>query len=330
MSKNMNVQDARLRLEQLKEGHLPPKEMPMLANPLYVKAYANFMRYGTPCGTLREGTDSAGGFLVPDEFEKKIVSALGEKNVLRGLARVITTHNTVKIAKAVGAGHAYWVPEEGPYPETSTAFDQIVLGAHKLGTMVCVSDELLEDSAFDIEEFIAKSFAERLATTEEDGFLYGDGNSKPLGLMHQIEKTIITENAGEITPGDLVDLQHSIPTQYRDNVVFLMSDATFRDLYKTKSAFERNIWEGDYTKARPLKLLGRRVIICNAMDAAGDDLPKILYGDFSQYVIGDREHRSVKRLNEIYARHGMVGFMVTQRVDAVLMDKKAIAGLKMR
>jgi len=330
MSKKMNAQDAMLRLEQLKEGHLPPKETPKLASPLYVKAYSNFMKYGTPCNTLREGTDGEGGFLVPDEFEKKIISALTQKNVIRSLARVITTERTMKLAKAVGGGHAYWVPEEGPYPETSTVFDQIVLGAHKLGDMIRVSDELLEDSAFDIEDFIAKEFARRFAQAEEDAFLLGDGKGKPLGIVHQIEKTITTQNAGEISADDLVDLQHSIPQKHRKNAVYVMSDATLRELYKIKSAYGRNIWAGDLTTGLPLRLFGYPVIISESMSIAESDQPAILFGDFSWYVIGDRKHRSVKRLNEVYASHGQVGYMVTHRVDAVLMDKQAIAGLKVK
>ena len=83
MIRTMTVKDAELRLDQLKNGKIPPKEVPTLANPMYAKAYDGFLRFGTLCNTLREGTDQAGGYLVPDEFEKKIVDALAEKNILR-------------------------------------------------------------------------------------------------------------------------------------------------------------------------------------------------------------------------------------------------------
>ena len=97
MDKKMTVKDAELRLEQMKNGKIPPKEVPTLANPMYAKAYDGFLRFGTLCNTLREGTDQAGGYLVPDEFEKKIVNALAEKNILRKLSTVKQTRRNLKI-----------------------------------------------------------------------------------------------------------------------------------------------------------------------------------------------------------------------------------------
>ena len=328
--KGMYVQDAHLRLEHLQEGALPPKDTPALRNPLYARAYERYLHDGMLTNTLREGADGAGGYLVPDEFESRIVKALADKNVLRRLARVITTRHTMKIPKSLGGGHAQWVPEEGAVPEASTAFDQITLGAYKLATMIRVSDELLEDSVFDIEDFIAESFAQRLADVEEEAFLFGDGQGKPLGLVHQLDTVIATEKAGEITPEDLVNLQHSIPAKYRENAVFLMNDDTLRRLYCIKSAFDRNIWEGDLTKAEPLRLLGKPVIVCDAMPAAESGETAILFGDFGQMVIADREHRSVKRMTEVYAKQGQVGYLISQRVDAALLDKQAIAALKLQ
>lgn len=324
------VQDVQLRLDQLKEGSLPVQDTPVLASGLYARAYDGYLHHGTICNTLREGTDSEGGYLVPDEFEHRIVKAMKEKNVLRSLATVIPTKRLLKIPVAVGEGQAYWVPEEGLIPSSDCRFDQLQLDAHKLGCMIRVSDELLEDSAFDIAGYIAGSFAERLSAAEEEAFLDGDGNGKPLGLMRQLERTVETQNAGEITVDDIVDLQYSIPEPYRKNAVFLMSDATVRELRKIRTAFDRNIWEDELTKETPTKLLGVPVIVCDALPAPESGSMPVLFGDFSRFVIGDREHRSIKRLNELYARNGQVGFQVCERVDAILMDKRVMAGLKVR
>lgn len=324
------VQEVQLRLDQLKEGSLPVQDTPVLASGLYARAYDGYLHHGTICNTLREGTDSEGGYLVPDEFEHRIVKAMKEKNVLRSLATVIPTKRLLKIPVAVGEGQAYWVPEEGLIPSSDCRFDQLQLDAHKLGCMIRVSDELLEDSAFDIAGYIAGSFAERLSAAEEEAFLDGDGNGKPLGLMRQLERTVETQNAGEITVDDIVDLQYSIPEPYRKNAVFLMSDATVRELRKIRTAFDRNIWEDELTKETPTKLLGVPVIVCDALPAPESGSMPVLFGDFSRFVIGDREHRSIKRLNELYARNGQVGFQVCERVDAILMDKRVMAGLKVR
>lgn len=330
MRETMNVKDAQLRLEQLMEGHLPHREMPVLANPMYARAYEGFLKYGSACDTLREGSDGAGGFLVPDEFEERIITGLKEKNVLRQLATVKTTRHPLKLTRAIGEGHAVWVPEEGAIPEQSGSFDQLQLGAYKLATMVRVTDELLEDSVFDIEDFIAKAFGERLADAEEEAFLFGDGKGKPLGISSQVEALIPTENEAEITADDLLELQHSIPKKYRDNGVYLMHDTTAAMIRKLRSASGRNIWVEDLTRMTPDCLFGRPVITCSSMPRAERGKLAILFGDFSQYLIGDRGHRSVKRLNEVYAQRGMVGYLVSQRVDAVLLEKNALAGLTVK
>lgn len=330
MRETMNVKDAQLRLEQLMEGHLPPRETPVLANPMYARAYEGFLKYGSACDTLREGSDGAGGFLVPDEFEERIITGLKEKNVLRQLATVKATRHPLKLTRAIGEGHAVWVPEEGAIPEQSGSFDQLQLGAYKLATLVRVTDELLEDSVFDIEDFIAKAFGERLADAEEEAFLFGDGKGKPLGIASQVEALIPTENEAEIAADDLLELQHSIPRKYRDNGVYLMHDTTAAMIRKLRSASGRNIWVEDLTRMTPDCLFGRPVITCSSMPRAERGKLAILFGDFSQYLIGDRGHRSVKRLNEVYAQRGMVGYLVSQRVDAVLLEKNALAGLTVK
>ena len=196
--------------------------------------------------------------------------------------------------------------------------------------MVRVSDELLEDSVLSIEDYIVDAFGERLADAEEEAFLFGDGLGKPLGLVHQLETTLTTEKAGEITADDLLDLQHSIPKQYRDNGVYLMHDNTVAMIRKIRSARGRNIWVEDFTKETPLQLFGRPVLACSSMPWPESGKPVILFGDFSQYLIGDREHRSIKRLNEVYARQGQVAYLASERVDGVLLDPQAIASLTMK
>ena len=128
----------------------------------------------------------------------------------------------------------------------------------------------------------------------------------------------------------LLELQHSIPKKYRDNGVYLMHDTTAAMIRKLRSASGRNIWVEDFTRMTPDCLFGRPVITCSSMPRAERGKLAILFGDFSQYLIGDRGHRSVKRLNEVYAQRGMVGYLVSQRVDAVLLEKNALAGLTVK
>ena len=330
MDKKMTVKDAELRLEQMKNGKIPPKEVPTLANPMYAKAYDGFMKHGTTCNTLREGADGEGGYLVPDEFERRIVQAMAEKNVMRKLGTVMQTERTMTFPIGKGVGCAEWIPEEGEIPIVAAEFDEVKLGAHKVATSIRVSDELLEDSVFDLEEFIIKEFAQRIGEAEEAAFIHGDGLAKPLGIIHQLEREVITEKAGKISTDDLLDLKHAIPSKYRKDAVFLMHDSTLRELFKLRTGEGQYIWYENPKKNIPLAIFSHRVITCPSMPTIESGQPPILFGDFKHFVIGDRKHRRIKRLNEVHAQQGQVAYIMSQRVDAKLLDRNAIAALKVK
>lgn len=330
MSKTMTVKDAELRLDQLKNGKIPPKEVPTLANPMYAKAYDGFMKHGTTCNTLREGSDGEGGYLVPDEFERRIVQAMAEKNVMRKLGTVMQTERTMTFPIGKGIGFAEWVPEEGEFPIVAAEFDEVKLGAHKVATSIRVSDELLEDSVFDLEEFIIKEFAQRIGEAEEEAFIHGDGLAKPLGIIHQLEREVITEKAGKISTDDLLELKHAIPSKYRKDAVFLMHDSTLRELFKLRTGEGQYIWYENPKKNIPLAIFSHRVIICPSMPTIESGKPPILFGDFKHFVIGDRKHRRIKRLTEVHAQQGQVAYIMSQRVDAKLLDRNAVAALKVK
>ena len=330
MDKKMTVKDAELRLDQLKNGKIPPKEVPTRANPMYAKAYDGFMKYGTTCNTLREGADGEGGYLVPDEFERRIVQAMAEKNVLRKLGTVMQTERTMTFPVAKGIGPADWVPEEGVIPITTGEFDEVKIEAHKVATSIRVSDELLEDSTFDLEGFIIDQFAKRIGDAEEDAFIHGDGIAKPLGIIHQLDREIITEKAGKISTDDLLELKYAIPSKYRKDAVFLMHDSTLRELFKLRTGEGQYIWYENPKKNIPLAIFSHRVITCPSMPTIDSGKPPILFGDFKHFVIGDRKHRRIKRLNEVHAQQGQVAYIMSQRVDAKLLDRNAVVALKVK
>ena len=330
MSKRMTVKDAQLRLDQLKNGKIPSKEVPTLANPIYAKAYEGFLKHGSACNTLREGSDGEGGYLVPDEFERRVVQALTEKNVLRKLGTVIQTERTMTFPVVKGIGPADWIPEEGVIPVTTGEFDEVKLDAHKVATSIRVSDELLEDSAFDLEGFIIDQFAERIGDAEEEAFLHGDGIAKPLGLIYQMDREVTTEKAGTISTDDLLALKHAIPPKYRKDAVFLMHDSTLRELRKLRTGNGQYVWYENLKKNLPLAIFGHRVFTSPSMPSIDSGKPPILFGNFKYFVIGDRKHRRIKRLTEVHAQQGQVAYIMSQRVDAKLLDRNAIAALKVK
>ncbi len=120
------------------------------------------------------GTDSEGGYLVPDEYERTLVEALEEENIFRQLAKVIqTSSGDRKIPVVATKGTASWIDEEGAYTESDDSFGQVSIGAYKLGTMIKVSEELLNDSVFDLESYISREFARRIGAKEEEAFFTG-------------------------------------------------------------------------------------------------------------------------------------------------------------
>lgn len=162
----------------------------------YTRAFWNYMRRNQNDYQVRNaltvGTDSEGGYLVPDEFERTLVEALEEENIMRQLAKVITTSSgDRKIPVVATKGTASWVDEEGLIPEADDSFGQVSIGAYKLATIIKVSEELLNDSAFNLESYIAKEFARRIGAKEEEAFLVGDGEGKPTGIFDDT-------NGGEI------------------------------------------------------------------------------------------------------------------------------------
>jgi len=159
------------------------------ASNAYKKSFWNVMRNKHSntqiLNALQEGTDSEGGFLVPDEFEHTLIESLEEENIFRKLAHVITTSTgDRKIPVVASKGSASWVDEEGTINDSDDAFTQVSIGAYKLGTLIKVSNELLNDSVFNLEAYISKEFGRRIGTKEEDAFFNGNGVGKPVGIFN--------------------------------------------------------------------------------------------------------------------------------------------------
>jgi len=302
----------------------------------YSKAYWEHMYTGLPENALREGSDGSGGYLVPDEYDVKLVEALYENNILRGISTIKHTDHDLKITRTEDGGSAQWVDESHAYPNSDLTFGQITLKAYKLGTKILVSDELLEDSGIDLEAYIKKRFGEDMGRTEEEAFLTGDGVGKPTGLIYQAQLGTETAEAGKVCIDDVIDLVYSLKQPYRHgkNTAFIMSEKVYQTLRKTRTASGRLIWNSNIKADGYDTLFGYRVYLSNHLDSTepGFSLSTypILFGDFSFFWIGDRGKRIIKRLTERYADYGQVGFIATQRVDGKLVRPEAIKVLKVK
>lgn len=278
---------------------------------------------------LSVGTDADGGYLVPEEYEKTLIDKLQEENFFRTLCTVIHTSSDRKIPIVTGHGEASWMEENGLYPDSQDTFGQVSIGAYKLGTAIRVSEELMNDSVFDLPSYIAGEFARRIGTKEEEAFLVGDGKSKPTGVFPSAEVGVTAEKAS-ITFDDVIDLYHSLRIPYRRKAVWLLNDSTIKALRKVKDNTGNYIWQPSVQAGMPDTILNRPCYSTSfAPELAAGKRP-ILFGDFNYYWIADREYRSFKRLNELYAANGQIGFLASQRVDGLLMLKEAVKALEVK
>ena len=283
---------------------------------------------------LQVGTESEGGYLVPDEYEHTLIEALEEQNIFRQLAHVISTSSgDRKIPVVASKGTASWIDEEAAYPESDDSFGQVSIGAYKLATMIKVSEELLNDSVFDVPSYIAREFARRIGAAEEEAFFTGNGTGKPLGILATTggaETGVTAASATVITMDEVIDLYYSLRAPYRRNAVFIMNDSTVKAIRKLKNGNGDYLWQPSLTAGTPDMLLNRPVYTSAFMPAIAASSKSILFGDLGYYWVADREGRSFKRLNELYATTGQVGFLASQRVDGKLILPEAVKVLAMK
>ena len=233
----------------------------------YRSNFWNLMRTKSPMpqvvDALRIGADTEGGYLVPDEYEHTLVEALMEENIFRSLAHIIRiASGERKIPVVSSKGTASWIEEGGAFPESDDTFGQVTIGAYKLGTTIKVSEELLNDSVFDLENYIAREFARRIGAKEEEAFFTGDGSGKPLGVLADKGGAEIGVNAASattITADELLDLYHSLLSPYRKKAVWVVNDSTIKAIRKLKDNNGQYLWQPGLIANAPDTILGRPV-----------------------------------------------------------------------
>ncbi len=283
--------------------------------------------------SLKIGTDSEGGYLVPDEYERTLIEALEEQNMFRQLATVIRTESGERQIPVVATkGSASWVEEEALIPESDNTFGQITLSAYKVATMIKISNELLNDSVFPLESYIANEFARRIGAKEEEAFFVGDGTKKPTGILAEtggapVGKTAASATA--ITLDEVLDLFYTLRTPYRAKASFITNDTTMKAIRKLKDGNGQYLWQPSIKEGTPDVILGKAIHTSAYVPAMAASAKVLIFGDYSYYWIADRQSRTFQRLNELYATTGQVGFLASQRVDGKLILSEAVQVLQM-
>lgn len=284
---------------------------------------SNFKRVSN---ILQEGVDADGGYLVPEEYDHRLIDTLSEENIMRRLATTITTSGEHKINIAATKPAASWIEEGGALTFGDATFSQILLDAHKLHVAIKVTEELLYDNAFNLEGYILDQFGKALANAEEDAFLNGDGTGKPLGLFAATGGgTVAGTLTAAIKSDDMLDLVYALKRPYRKTASFIMNDKTLASLRKLKDNNGAYIWQPSYQAGEPDRVLGYAV---HTSAYAPEDA--IAFGDYKYYNIGDRGTRSFAELRELFAGNGMIGYVAKERVDGKLILPEAVQILKLK
>ena len=282
---------------------------------------------------LSEGIDANGGYLVPEEYDHRMIDVLEEDNIMRRLGTRITTSGEHKINIAATKPAAAWIEEGGALSFGDATFDQIIMDAHKLHVAIKVTEELLYDSAFNLENYIVTQFGKALANAEEDAFLNGTGKGQPLGLLAAdggAEVGVTAKSATAITADEVIDLIYSLKRPYRKKAKFITNDQTLAAIRKLKDSTGQYLWQPSFQAGEPDRILGYPVYTSPFFPVMTANNPAMAFGDYSYYNLGDRGTRSFAELKELFAGNGMVGFVAKERVDGKLVLPEAVKLLKMK
>ena len=272
---------------------------------------------------LQEGVDADGGYLVPEEYDSRLIQTLEEENIMRKLATRITTSGEHKINIAATKPAAAWIEEGAALTFGDATFSQILLDAHTLHVAIRVTEELLFDNSFGLENYIIDQFGKALANAEEDAFLNGTGVGQPLGLFADKGGGTVANTVTALTTDAAIGLVYALKRPYRKNASFIINDQLIAQLRTLKDNNGAYMWQPALTAGEPDKFLGYDVYTSQYAPSNA-----IAFGDYKYYNIGDRGTRSFKQLNELFAGNGMIGYVAKERVDGKLILPEAVQILK--
>lgn len=294
-----------------------------------------YMRTGDP-GELRDlssgkttGGDT-GGYLIPQSWERSILEKTREQFAMRQIATVEYSGSDMNIPVEDDIGAAGWIDENAAYPGSDMTFANKTMAAWKVGRILKVSEELLQDNQYNLEQHITEAFAYTIGFAEETAFFSGNGTKKPRGFLLDAEVGVTTAAATGFVFNEILGLFGSLKSQYDVNARWIINKATLVALMKLQNGDGSYLFHPSTLPGDLGHILGRPVVISSFMPDIAASATPIAYGDFKRYRIHDRAGFSIQRLNERYADTGQVGFKGYRRVDGKLLTPEAVKTLKIK
>jgi len=274
----------------------------------------------------------------------RITSVLRGASSIRAIANVVAVDSTTfdVLTDKTDIGYA-WATETDPSAESTTPqIERISIPLHELSAMPKASQRLLDDSAFDVEGWLAGRIADRFARAESGAFISGDGVDKPTGFLTYTAVAddswswgdlgyVATGADGDFNANDsadaIVDLVYSLGARYRANASFVMNSKTAGAVRKMKDADGRFLWSDGLANGEPARLMGYPVLVAEDMPDIASDATAIAFGDFSAgYTIAERPDLRV--LRDPFSAKPNVLFYATKRIGGDVSDFAAIKLLK--
>ena len=348
----LTEQESRLAMMQTKNSRPALSAAAEIELP-HQKAFAAYLRSGDDDGLRALGVEekglstqvsAEGGYLVDPQTAQSVMSVLLGASSLRAVANVVNVEasafDVLVDHNDTGAG---WSDETANATETGAPhLERISIPLHELSAMPKASQRLLDDSAFDVEGWLAARIADKFARAESVSFISGDGVGKPKGIMAYPAVTNDTWTWGNLgyvatgTEGDfsvtdpadaIVDLVYALGAQYRANASFVMNSKTAGAVRKMKDADGRFLWSDTMAAGEPARLMGYPVLICEDMPDIAAGATAIAFGDFANgYTIAERPDMRI--LRDPFSAKPNVQFFATKRVGGDVSDFAAIKLLK--
>lgn len=314
------------------------------ATAAYERAFSKFLRSPFDAEqrvSLNKGTASQGGYLVPETWGNELISSLVAQSPVLGLARQFQTSSGepfhIPVVNYVSTPlqrpnlQSALIAEAGSYTQTDDTLNEVKFSAYKYGTVTKVSDELIRDSLFNVDQFIREQAAKTLGYTVGSLIATGDGSAKPTGYSTSTN-TVTAASATAITADELITVQHTVGVPYRNNAVWIVSDSALQAARKLKDSYGRYLLQSDWatsTPGAPNILLGKPVYVDPFLPTVATGNAHTVYGDPS---VGFGVRRvagiNIKPLLELYAGNGQIGYRIDLSFDSKLLDTAALAVYK--
>lgn len=308
----------------------------------YRSVFNEFLKSGTEALTpeqralmaehraLSASTGAAGGFTVPQGFYNSLIESMKAFGGMRqSRATILRTAqgNPLPIPKVDDTMNVGAILAENTAAGTQdVAFTQQTLGAYKYTSkVVLVPIELIQDSAFNIEQFLVKVLTTRIGRITNTHFTVGTGTAQPQGIVtgSTLGKTGATGQTTSVVYDDLIDLIHAVDIAYRDQAQFMMHDTSLKAFKKLKDTQGRPLWLPGIAVNEPDTINGYKYVINNDVPVMAASAKSLLFGDFSAYMIRDVMDVQIVRMGEKYADSAQVGFVAFSRHDGQLVDAGA-------